>query len=474
MTKRQSSETNASEHPDNPGTMTETVRQRESEGEGLYQAVFENALNAVSILDDHGLMIDANRATTVLYGLRKEELLGMSFLDFVSHAHKEDAQRLWEEGLKKGELRGEYHITRANGECREVDFAFKANLMPGRHLSILRDITERKQTEARVRDSERRLFQFLEALPVAVFVLDAHGHPYYANETAQHVLGIGVAPEATPDKLGEVYQAYIAGTEQEYPPERMPIVRALAGEKSTIDDMEIRSPDGIIPLQVSASPIYDEQGQLIYAIAAFNDISDRRQYESILQDLAIRDDLTGLYNRRFMGSLLKDEATRCLRYGRLSSLILLDIDHFKAVNDTRGHLVGDEVLRQVAELVCHHVRAVDRVVRYGGEEIAIILPETTDSGAYTVAERIRQAVDAHPFTSIISGKQQPPISTTISAGVATFPGDANSVEALIAAADQALYNAKSEGRNRTVVFSKSPLRTTILKSTSLVEDEQKD
>ncbi len=121
-------------------------------------------------------------------------------------------------------------------------------------------------------------------------------------------------------------------------------------------------------------------------------------------------------------------------------------------------------------MVRSKLRTMDRAVRYGGEEIAVILPETSDSGAYVVAEHIRQAVAEHPFFHTTTGEHRPPISATVSAGVASFPSDANSVGALIDAADQALYDAKSEGRNRTIVFSKSPLRTAVLKTMPLVED----
>ena len=126
------------------------------------------------------------------------------------------------------------------------------------------------------------LFQFLEEVPIGIFVLDANGSPYYANKTAQQILGKGIAPQAGPGQLGETYQAYCAGTNAVYPAAKMPVVRALAGESSMVEDMEIRHPDRVIPLQVWAAPLFASSGELNYAIAAFVDITERRVAEKRL------------------------------------------------------------------------------------------------------------------------------------------------------------------------------------------------
>jgi len=136
-----------------------------------------------------------------------------------------------------------------------------------------------------------RLFRFLDDMPIAVFVLDVHGAPVYANRAAQQILGRGVAPDAGPDKLAQTYSAYVAGTDTPYPAERMPVVRALAGERSTVEDMEVRHPDRTIPVQVWAGPLYDSDGKLMFALAAFVDISDRRRAEHAIaeaHDAAVR------------------------------------------------------------------------------------------------------------------------------------------------------------------------------------------
>jgi diguanylate cyclase (GGDEF)-like protein len=166
-----------------------------------------------------------------------------------------------------------------------------------------------------------------------------------------------------------------------------------------------------------------------------------------LQLLATRDGLTGLYNHRTFYALLADELTRAKRFKRPVSLLLLDIDHFKRVNDTHGHLAGDAVLRELGGLLGRQARAINRVCRYGGEEITVILPETGLEAAANVAERLRAVVEAQPFDA-----NSEPIRITVSIGVASFPAHADGAAALVAAADTALYAAKQRGRNRVVRY----------------------
>lgn len=136
------------------------------------------------------------------------------------------------------------------------------------------------QAEEAVRAGERRLIQFLEAVPVGVAVIDANGKPYYLNQKAQQLFGKGVEPSVTSEELAEVYQNYIAGTDQLYPVEKLPLMRALRGESSTVDDIEIHQGDKIIPIEAWGTPIYDEQGNITYAIVAFQDITERKRAEA--------------------------------------------------------------------------------------------------------------------------------------------------------------------------------------------------
>jgi diguanylate cyclase (GGDEF)-like protein len=164
--------------------------------------------------------------------------------------------------------------------------------------------------------------------------------------------------------------------------------------------------------------------------------------------LATTDGLTGLVNHRHFQRVFDQMLAQAERYGRKLSVILTDIDHFKSVNDTYGHPVGDKVLKRVAALISQTARVkIDVVARYGGEEFAVLLPETDRVGALRLAERIRTAVDAEQFYC-----ENGRFKSSLSLGVATFPDDAATKAKLIDAADQSLYAAKREGRNRSITF----------------------
>ena len=171
-------------------------------------------------------------------------------------------------------------------------------------------------------------------------------------------------------------------------------------------------------------------------------------YERARQ-MAITDRLTGLYNFGYFLERLKEERLRAERYHRLLSLVILDLDFFKIYNDSNGHPAGNEVLKKIATILKQEAREVDIVARYGGEEMVLILPETSRKRAAELAERIRQRVAETLFDHMQSN---PLGKITISAGVATFPVDADNEEELIKKADSSLYQAKSQGRNRVVSF----------------------
>jgi len=158
-------------------------------------------------------------------------------------------------------------------------------------------------------------------------------------------------------------------------------------------------------------------------------------------EMARIDDLTGLHNRRSLNEMITSEIKRCMRYGGVFSLIILDIDTLKPVNDTYGHLAGDEYIKQVGSIIQKAIRSTDRAFRYGGDEFSILLPQTAAGDATIVAERVRQQLAS------ITGKAGTPI--TCSLGVASWPSNGPDANDLINAADKALYHAKRYGRNRS-------------------------
>jgi len=160
---------------------------------------------------------------------------------------------------------------------------------------------------------------------------------------------------------------------------------------------------------------------------------------------AVTDDLTGLANLRAFTSVLERELERSRRFDTPLGLVLLDLDDFKRVNDTYGHQQGDEVLAQVAGVLRDLSRDLDAPARYGGEELAVVLPQTDSEGAAHLAERMREAVEALEVPRVGGGE---PLRVTASFGVASLPDGASDREGLIAAADAALYRAKGMGKNR--------------------------
>ncbi|HVQ87500.1 MAG TPA: diguanylate cyclase, partial [Actinomycetes bacterium] len=170
------------------------------------------------------------------------------------------------------------------------------------------------------------------------------------------------------------------------------------------------------------------------------------------QRASTTDSLTGLWNFRYLTVSLNREIERALRFDRSLALLMLDLDHFKTVNDTYGHQRGDEVLREFSERVKAEIREVDTLARYGGEEFVLVLPETTSDGASRLAERVCEAIRARPFGERYTDvPSEEPIAVTVSIGAGVFPDHADTASTLLRAADRALYTAKRAGRDRWVV-----------------------
>jgi diguanylate cyclase (GGDEF)-like protein/PAS domain S-box-containing protein len=204
-------------------------------------------------------------------------------------------------------------------------------------------------------------------------------------------------------------------------------------------------------LEVGGRIIYNPDGSMRDRLIIMRDITERKAEELRLSELAMTDGLTGLLNRRAFDEIMDREWRRTLREGSQTSLLLMDVDHFKGFNDLYGHQMGDDCLRAIAAAVSETCgRSTDAVARYGGEELAVILPALDAAGAASLAERIRSAVEH--LDIVHNGNEDGGSRVTISVGVATalarHGGRLRMPESLLVAADAALYRAKHSGRNR--------------------------
>ena len=231
-------------------------------------------------------------------------------------------------------------------------------------------------------------------------------------------------------------------------------IRALVASEGTLSGLERRQDEvGTLMTSISQMRVTIDQKEAENSTYATRLDAAYKELESTtarLKETSFKDEVTGLYNRRFFNLRLEEELSRYRRFNHPVSVVLLDLDGFKAVNDEFGHTAGDDTLRDVAQILMKHSRGINVVSRYGGDEFAVLLVETSKAGARLYADRIREVVAKYPFSH---GKV-----ITSSFGVASLPDDeAGTAEDLFRAADEALYSAKRAGKNQ-VAATPSPQR----------------
>jgi rsbT co-antagonist protein RsbR len=271
-------------------------RQQEDEVTERLKAIIEYTPDVISTADSEGRVIFINPAGRRLLG-GADNLSGESPIPQFHPAWAADL--VLNQGLphaaRDGVWSGETAVLGPQGQeipVSQVIIAHKNAAGAVTHYStIMRDMSESRRVEATLRDSEQRLLRFLDALPVGVFVVEPDGRPFYANRSATEILGKGIIPDTTTGQLAEVYRAFVAGTDQLYPTERMPLVRALSGEASSVDDMEIERPDGRILIEIHGAPIRDAEGRIIYGMVSFIDITLRRRAEEAIRERALQQEV---------------------------------------------------------------------------------------------------------------------------------------------------------------------------------------
>lgn len=301
------------------------------------------------------------------------------------------------------------------------------------------DITERKQAEEALRESEERFRTILDNAPIGISVVSLEGRFMLVNRSLCDIVGY------EKEELEKLTFQEI--THPDDLDSNLASVQRLLDGSATSYRMEkryVRKDRQVVWTQLTSSVVRDAAGAPLYLIAQIEDITDRRRSREKIHQLAYYDALTGLPNRRLLKDRLKQSLVKAKRYQRSLALMFLDLDNFKLVNDTLGHDVGDELLKVVAGRLLAAVRAMDTVCRQGGDEFIIVLPEITQpEDAGVVANKIINAIN-EPVTLSENSLQ-----ITISIGIAVYPvNGTDDAKELMKKADIAMYEGKMNGRNR--------------------------
>jgi diguanylate cyclase (GGDEF)-like protein len=329
-------------------------------------------------------------------------------------------------------------LRRSNGEVIRMQCAVLPN--GGRMLSYA-NVTD----IVRHSDELEVLRNALDNITDGVLLLDADLNSQFLNRRVREYLGLTEEQAAAHPPYAELLAGSRYAGIQNLPPDQLKAYvagRVEAMRKGEMTARDTQLDDGRhIRIDCSVTP---NGGRML----VFCNITDLIRNAELLEKLATVDSMTGLFNRRHFLSLAEAEWSRYQRYQRPLSILMIDIDHFKSVNDRYGHAVGDDAIISVANAAQQGKRSPDVVGRLGGEEFAMLLPETDASQAEVVAERIREKVENQ-----ILSTHKVPFKVTISVGIATAFIDMPGIEALLGAADEALYAAKSAGRNRVATWS---------------------
>jgi diguanylate cyclase (GGDEF)-like protein/PAS domain S-box-containing protein len=278
-----------------------------------------------------------------------------------------------------------------------------------------------------------------------IFGLDLDGRTRFINPSALRMLGFRQDEIEGQHQHALFHHSHHDG--RPYPESECPIARTLKdGVVRRQEDWFIRRDGNGFPVELTCAPLI-EDGRLSGAVVVFHDISENKRREEALIALANTDALTGVANRRHFLERLKAELGRVGRHATQASLLMIDLDHFKRVNDTYGHATGDEVLRNLAALARQTLRQSDVIGRVGGEEFAALLPDDDAASAVQTAERLRKALETHPVVTADGAK----VTVTASIGVTRLRAGDQKPEAPLGRADEAMYQAKNEGRNRVVL-----------------------
>jgi diguanylate cyclase (GGDEF)-like protein/PAS domain S-box-containing protein len=408
-------------------------------------AVFDHARNAILLANDQGGYVDANPAACELLG-RSLPLLRTLTVAEVLDLPEADAAAIWHAFLQQGTASGEITLRRPDGSTRQARFEAVANIQSGLHLSVMTDVTEEVRARQQQLEATAQLETAMANAEIVFWVVDLQEDRVSAAnpDWLQQTLGYTHTDLSEslmawdnlvhPDDVARrenAWQAHVQGLAPSYQAE-----------------FRMRHKDGRwIWLQARGKAVArDARGVATRVVGTRIDITRRKQAERLLQQQAFTDSLTGTLNRRRFLELASIELERSRRHRQPIALLMIDLDHFKAINDTHGHAAGDRVLQAFVQAASTVMRSSDLFCRMGGEEFAALLPQTERDGALALGERLCDTVRAQPV-ELPGGSAR----YAVSIGITTLTGEethTRSLESLLLAADKALYAAKRSGRDQ--------------------------
>lgn len=422
----------------------EKVSEALKESEKLFMDVANAAGEFIWETGPDGCFVFVTGRAEDILGYSAEELIGRSPFDFVDEESSWDVRKEFLDAAQRGESFSGLVFKFVNREGRKLwlEFngvpVFDSQGMVTGFRGATSDITPQKKALQDLQDREDMLQSISDSVQDALVLMDENGLVHFWNPAAEKIFGFTAG-----EMLGENLKCCI-WAEDNVEIEEGAGVESLFSNYGSFT-INVRRKGGVVfPAEVLLSPLRKDEKW--WVVGTIRDVTERKEAEDQLRKLATTDPLTGLSNRRFFMESAEEALERSLRYERNLSLLMLDIDFFKNVNDMYGHDAGDDVLKGLSAAGLKILRNIDVFGRIGGEEFSVLLPDTDLDGARLVAERLRKEIgDSRMFTR--SGE----LSVTVSIGVATLNEGTRTLEHLLKAADIGLYAAKNAGRNRVEV-----------------------
>ena len=421
--------------------------------EARYRELFENVVDGVFIATREGELITANPALIEMLGYDDTSDLKAAGGTSVLYVNPVDRERVFARLESKGFVRNfEYRLRRRDGKeivvLENSRALYDDNGCVFAHEGTLSDITDRKLAETRVFEEKERAQVTLQSIGDGVITTDAEGCIDYINPVAQDLTG-GDMRCAQGRPVGEIMTIVNEHTRASV---ESPVVACLKEGRVIMlaqDSILITRRGDEVPIQGSAAPIRDRTGNIIGSVMVLHDTGKESRLFRQLSYQAAHDSTTGLINRReFENRLMASlDRLRSSRPDTMHALLYVDLDQFKVVNDTFGHTAGDELLRQLSELMKTCIRSTDELARLGGDEFGILLERCSEEHAMQVAESIRDEIGGYRFEW-----QDSFTAVRCSLGVVIFTADAKDVASIMSSADVACYSAKDKGRNQVHVY----------------------